>query len=337
MAKTVKVGVIGLGWPGHEQLKGLRTCKNAEVAAVCDLDAQRVEEMAATYEIPRKYADYKDLLRDGDIDAVSVCLPNFLHKPITVAALKAGKHVICEKPPALNAREAQAMAKAAEAAGKHLMYALVLRFQNSSRLVRQFVDSGELGEIYFAKAGYVRRRGIPVGKGGWFVDKSRSGGGALIDIGVHALDRAWWLMGSPKPVAVSGATFSKFAHTIPKGIKYDVDDAAFGIIKFENGAALILEATWALNLKGGSYLEIAGTKGGAQLTPLTIYTERDGVPMDVTPAVQENNAFEAETHHFIECILQNKEPISSAQQGVELMKMLDGIYKSGETGKEAKL
>ena len=337
MARTVKIGVIGMGWPGREHLKGYQTFPEAEVVALCDLNTELAEQQAKEHDVPHVYADYKKMLRECEVEAVSVCLPNFLHCPVTLDVLRAGKHVICEKPPAMNAREAQRMANEAEKQKKVLMYALVQRFGAPAVVVKDFIDSGELGEIYFGKAGYVRRRGIPIGAGGWFVDKSRAGGGALIDIGVHALDRAWWLMGNPKPVSVAGSAYSMFGHTVPKGVKYDVDDSAFGLIKFENGATLILEATWALNVRGGSFAQIAGTKGGADLEPLTIFVERKGMTLDVTPTPPQVNAFAGEVEHFVRCILEGKEPGPSAEQGVMLMKMLDGIYRSGETGKEVRI
>jgi predicted dehydrogenase len=335
--RRLRVGIIGLGWPGVEHLKGYRSTKEAEVVAVCDLDAERRERIAAEYKVPRAFADHKKMLREAELDAVSNCLPNFLHAPVTLDALKAGKHVLCEKPPAMNAREAAAMAALAKRKKLTLMYALCLRFGSDAMLVRDYVDRGELGEVYFGKAGYVRRRGIPIGKGGWFVDKKRAGGGALIDIGVHALDRCWWLMGCPKPVAVLGSVYRKFRREVPKGVKFDVDDAAFALIKFANDATLILEATWAINLPGGGWCEIAGTKGGARLSPLTIFVERNGVQLDITPQPPQNNAMVAETVHFVECCLAGKKPIMDGDQGVELMKMLDGIYTSQATGKVARL
>ena len=337
MADRIRVGVIGLGWPGREHLKGYKASGLAEVVAVCDLEPGLREQVADEQDVPKRYAEYGELLAEEKLDAVSVCLPNFLHKSATVAALEAGENVICEKPPALSAAEAREMADTAKRKGKTLMYALVQRFGSAAQIVREFVDAGELGDIYFGKAGYVRRRGIPIGKGGWFVDKSRSGGGALIDIGVHALDCAWWLMGNPKPVSVSGSAYAHFGHTVPEGVKYDVDDAAFGLIKFENGATLFLEATWALNLPTTSFKQIAGTKGGATLDPLTIYTERNGLPIDITPSPPQRNGFEAQIRHFVECLMAGTEPGPSAEQGVALMQMLDGIYSSASTGGEVRI
>ena len=333
--QTTKVGaaVVGLGWPGIQHLKGYIADPRSEVIAVCDLDKGHTREVATEYKIPRVYTNHLEMLENSDIDAVSVCLPNFLHAPISIDALNAGKHVLCEKPPARSAQEAKAMADAAAENDKTLMYALVQRFDGSTQTLKQLVREGELGEVYFGKAGYVRRRGVPVGREGWFVDKERSGGGALIDIGVHALDCVWWLMGSPRPVEVMGTSYSLFGHLVPDDIKYDVDDATFAQIRFENGATIILETTWALNLPGDNYIKVSGTKAGATLSPFTLYTEEDGKELDKPLNALSINSFDEEVKHFVGCIVDGKEPISSADQGIMLMQMLDGIYESAQKGR----
>ena len=333
--ETTKVGaaIVGLGWPGIQHLKGYIADPRSEVIAVCDLDKGHAQEVATEYKIPRVYTNHLEMLENSDIDAVSVCLPNFLHAPISIDALSAGKHVLCEKPPARSAQEAKAMADAAAENNKTLMYALVQRFDGSTQTLKQLVREGELGEIYFGKAGYVRRRGVPVGREGWFVDKERSGGGALIDIGVHALDCVWWLMNSPRPVEVMGASYSHFEHLVPDDVKYDVDDATFAQIRFENGATIILETTWALNLPGDNYIKIAGTKAGASLSPFTLYTEEDGQELDKSLDAPSINGFDEEVKHFVGCIVDEKVPISSAEQGIMLMQMLDGIYESAQKGR----
>ena len=331
--QRVKAGIAGLGFAGVEHLKGYQEYSRSEVLAVCDLNQKRAKQVAAEYDIPFIYTDHRGMLANDDIDVISVGLPNFLHAPVTIDSLNAGKHVLCEKPPARNAEEAMAMAEAARANNLTLMYALVLRFEGDSLMLRKMVDDGELGEVYFGKAGYVRRRGIPIGDGGWFVDKSKSGGGGLIDIGVHALDRIWWLMGNPKPISVLGATFSKFRHLVSEEVKYDVDDSAFAQIRFDNGATLMLEATWSLNLPGAGYLQIAGTEAGAKLDPLTIYRD----DQDETPEVPAINGFREEVKHFVDCVLNNQTPIASAEQGATLMKMLDAIYESSDKMGEVRL
>ncbi len=337
MPRKVGIGVIGLGWLGQEHLRHYKAIKKVKVEALCDIDAVLAQRIASENDVKEAYSDHEDLLRNEKIDAVSVCLPNYLHSPVTIDALKASKHVLCEKPPALNAREAQKMADVALGNGKILMYALMQRFRPDVQIVKDFVESGDLGKIYFARPGYVRRRDIPLGSGGWFLDKLRAGGGALIDIGVHALDRAWYMMGNPRPVSVSGSVYSEFGNTLPKKVKFDVDDSAFGLIKFENGATLYVEATWAVNYESGSFNTIAGTKGGAQLDPLVIYTERKGTLMDITPNVKDLNPFALEIEHFIDCVTKGKEPMPSAEQGIMLMRMLDGIYRSSKMGKEVKI
>lgn len=329
----VRAAVIGLGWPGIQHLKGYIADPRSEVVAVCDLDKRHAKKVASEYKIQRVYTDHLKMLDNSDIDAVSVCLPNFLHAPISIDALSAGKHVLCEKPPARSAQEAKAMADTASENGKTLMYALVQRFDGSTQRLKRLVRRGELGEIYFGKAGYVRRRGVPVGKEGWFVDKERSGGGALIDIGVHALDCVWWLMNSPRPVEVMGTSYSHFGHLVPDDIKYDVDDATFAQIRFENGATIILETTWALNLPGDNYIKVSGTKAGASLSPFTLYTEEDGKELDKPLNAPSINSFDEEVKHFVGCIVDEKEPISSAEQGIMLMQMLDGIYESAQKGR----
>ena len=329
----VRAAVIGLGWPGIQHLKGYIADPRSEVIAVCDLDKKHAQEVAREYKIPRVYTNHLKMLENSDVDVVSVCLPNFLHAPISIDALNAGKHVLCEKPPARSAQEAKAMADTAQENGKTLMYALVQRFDGSTQRLKQLVRDGELGEIYFGKAGYVRRRGVPVGKEGWFVDKERSGGGALIDIGVHALDCVWWLMNSPRPVEVMGTSYSHFKHLVPDDVKYDVDDATFAQIRFENGATIILETTWALNLPGDNYIKVAGTKSGATLSPFTLYTEKDGKELDKPLEAPSINSFDEEVKHFVECVIDGKVPISSAKQGIMLMQMLDGIYESAQKGR----
>ncbi|NOY81684.1 MAG: Gfo/Idh/MocA family oxidoreductase [Kiritimatiellaeota bacterium] len=346
MAEKVRTSIIGLGWPGKEHLKGYLACPTAEVTALCDWDEPLLQAVADEYGIERRYTDYREMIASEEIDAVSVCVPNYEHAELSIDALCAGKHVLCEKPPAMNADQARAMAAAATQSDRVLMYALVMRFRPEVQFVRRLVDAGEFGEIYIGKAGYTRRRGIPRGKDNWFIDRKRSGGGALIDIGVHALDCVWYMMGTPKPVQVLGSTYSKFGHTVPNGITYDVDDAALALIGFENGASLYLEATWAWNLPGGPMKQIAGTKGGADLEPFRLFSERDGVLLDTATGAGgmpegygslPKNPFFGETAHFVSVIQGKAQPIATAEHGVQLMEMLDAVYRAGETGRSVEI
>src|SRR5437763_5162195 len=231
MAVTIRVGILGGGWPGGQHAKGYAAAGGFKVAAVADLIPSRREKIVAEFPNAKQYADAKELIDDKDIDAVSVCLPNFLHAPMTIAALKAGKHVICEKPPAMNAKEAAQIEKAATKAAKVVMYSVQRRFGGAEQAAKQAIAKGYAGDVYHARAVWMRTRGIPQGTG-WFTEKPKSGGGALIDIGVHVLDLAWYLLGQPKPTSAYGVTHQRFASTAPGGGTCDVDDAAFGMIRF---------------------------------------------------------------------------------------------------------
>jgi predicted dehydrogenase len=296
------------------------------------------------FSIPTEYDDAEKLLADRTIDAVSICLPNHLHAPLTKAALKAGKHVLCEKPPAINAKEASQMAAAAEKSGKVLLYALQRRFGGAEQAARQAIEKGYAGEVYHARAAWTRSRGIPIGTG-WFTDKSKSGGGALIDIGVHMLDLAWYLLGQPKPLSAYGVMYQKFGATVPQGHKNDVEDSAFAVLRFEGGKSVELATSWALNQpphQHGTICRIYGEKGAVEVyTPqgATLYRNFDekgvGKANPLKPPKTVHHA--ALMRHFRECILGRAAPLAGPAEGVALMQMLDAIYKSNETGKSAEI
>jgi len=332
----LRVGVIGLGWAGQAHCKGYMDCPDCELVAVCDLDRARAEKVAGEYGI-EAFTDIESFLKSAGVEAVSVCLPNYLHFPGSRQVLLAGKHVFCEKPPMLNASEALKIRDLAADKDRIAMYAFVQRFSAESQFLKKIIESGEFGDIYYGKATYTRRRGIPIGAKGWFVDKSRSGGGALIDIGVHPLDRVWWLMGNPRPASVLAGSYSLFGRTIPKGVKYDVDDNTFALFRMENGSTLIVEATWAWNLPAVGGAQISGTKAGATLNPFTIYSEKNGATIATTPDIRKNQPFSEETAHFVGAVLGKHEPLSNADQGYQLMAMIDAAYKSAGSGREAKI
>ena len=236
------------------------------------------------------YTDYKELLKDESIDAVDICTPNYLHSIIAVDAFKSGKHVLCEKPDAIDVTEVLKMKNAADEAGKVLMVIRNNRFATASQYAKKFVEDGRMGEIYCGRCGWQRRRGIP-GKGGWFTTKEQSGGGPLIDLGVHMIDLAVWLMGNPTPVAVSANTYTKFADNDTSDSEnskfgdaksqgtFDVEDLAMGMIRFDNGAVLQIEFSWASNIKEENrFVELRGTKAGLKWkdNEVEFFTEEDG-------------------------------------------------------------
>lgn len=342
---TVRVGVVGVGI-GNEHIKGYKQLRNAEVVALCDVNEERARQVAQNNELTdiQFYTDHREMLEKAGIDAVSVCVPNVLHRPIAVDSLNAGKHVLCEKPLAMNAREAQKIVEAAATNNRKCMVAQVLRFSPATRFLKQLVSNGELGNIYYAHAGVLRKSGIP-GYGGWFTTKEQSGGGPLIDLGVHYLDLTWWLCGCPRPVAATGATYAEFGpkgkgvggwgSQNPKG-NFNVEDLAVGMIRFENGLTINLEVSWALhNRKTTSWMELFGSEGGCEWGEnFGIYRNVNGAPATSTVELPDGDAFAGETSHFIDCILTNSPPDPDATQGVTMMKMLDAIYKSAETKRE---
>lgn len=355
MSATYKIAAVGVGgifkavhedaWINHPE---------AEIVAVCDIREDRAREVAAKLGVTRVYTDYKQMLQDGDIDVVDICTPNLYHSEIAIAALEAGIHVFCEKPDAVNPEEAQKMADAAEASGKLLMVMRNNRFNPYVQFLKKYVDEGLMGEVYTGRCGWVRRRGIP-GKGGWFTTKELSGGGPLIDLGVHFIDVALWIMGNPKPVAVSGATYTKFAkdeisdslHSSfgdkQKDGTFDVEDLATGFIRFDNGATLQLEFSWASNVgEEMNFVELRGTKAGASFKggELAIFSEAAGQLTDTKPVIkgaQNVKIHEENIKHFVDVLQERAEPTIRPEHGVDMIKILSAIYESAETGREVRL
>lgn len=351
--KKIKIGIIGTGNIGHTHIEAYLKNPSVELYAFCDIDKERVEKVGKKYEITKTYTELDEMLKLEELDAVSVCTWNSAHAACTIAALNAGKHVLCEKPMAMNAKEAEEMKAAAEKSGKLLMIGFVRRFGNDCKVLKDFISEDLFGEIYYSKATYLRRNGNP---GGWFGDKSRSGGGPLIDLGVHVIDLVRFLMGNPKPVSVYGATFQKLfdrrelkdkkgyvAASKKEGDICDVEDLVSALVRFDNGAVLSIEASFSLNMKKDEgKIELFGTKGGANINPeIEMYTEMNGYMVDVNmnmpTALSFDGLFENEINHFVECVKDGIPCISPAEEGIEIMRILDGIYESARTGHEVNL
>ena len=239
----LQVGVIGLGM-GRGHVAGYQEHPGAEVVAVADLDADKLQEVADELDVPRRYESGEEMLEEESLDVVSVATPNKFHKPLTLQALDSGAHVLCEKPMAMNAAEARDMIRAAGDADRRLMINFSFRFNEVGHALKSQVDRGHLGDVYFARTVWLRRRGLP-GFGGWFGQKELSGGGPLIDLGVHRIDLALWLMGYPKPVWVMGSTYDHIGSRLAKeqGKEFDVEDLAVAMVKFDNGATMEAEAS----------------------------------------------------------------------------------------------
>ena len=349
--EKLKIGIIGTGNIAEVHMEAYLKNPNIELYALCDINPARLEEMSKKFHVSRCFTDYNQLLALPEIDAVSVCTWNSAHAPCTIAALRAGKHVLCEKPMATNAKEAEEMKQAADESGKLLMIGFVRRYGDDCKLLQEFIQSDFFGDIYYAKATYLRRYGNP---GGWFSNKAYSAGGPLIDLGVHVIDLVRYLAGQPKPISVYGATFHKLGDR--DGLKdtkeyvaasdqymekvFDVEDLATAMIRFDNGLVLSVEASFSLNLKSDKgEIELFGDKAGARLSPqLELYNVINGHMMNIQPAQADacsfGDMFSHEINHFVDCIQKGTACKSPAEDGVAMMRILDAVYESARTGHE---
>ncbi len=349
--KHVRVAVIGLGI-GRHHLAGFAAHPAATVAAVCDIDADRLKAAAEEYGLEKRqcFASTDALFqaaKDLELDAVCVALPNRLHAPVTIEALRAGLHVLCEKPMATTAEDAARMVDEAKAAGRALGINLSFRFRPQSRALKDFAAAGRLGQVYYARTRWMRERGLPK-FGGWFGLKQESGGGPIIDLGVHRMDLAMWLMGHPEPVSVSAATYDLLGSRLAREQKkdFDVEDLGVAFVRFDGGASLVLEASWAghTGLREDQVTEVLGTKGGIVQRNLNegydyearLYSEECGALTETvvrrrlgpSPSAQED---------FVDALLEGREPLAPAEDGLRVQRVLDGIYESARLGREVRL
>ncbi len=343
--EKLRIGVVGAGNIAvNAHLPAYKKCSNCIPAAICDIDFERAKKAAEQFEIPEVYSSIEEMLEKADIDAVDICTWNSAHKPCLIAAAKAGKHVMCEKPLAMSLDDALEMEKVVKETGIIFFLAVPSRFGYANMYLRDMYEKGELGDVYYAKTNITRRRGTPTG---WFTDKKTSGGGPVIDIGVHRIDAAWYLMGNPKPVRVSANVFNKIGNYQTKGVdrwqgtscpdnQFDCEDSGAGVIHFENGATLLFEASWAINAPDGFQTMICGSKAGATVEPLTIYGERnEHLSTDNVTVLNKNDRFQFEIEHFADCVLNgNHETKYPIEQAVEMQRMLQAIYDSAKQGKE---
>jgi len=345
MNKEVRVGVVGLGM-GRYHIEHYLKHPAAKIQAVCDRDESLARKLGAEFGVPQVFADFEEFLARAEIDAVTLAVPNFLHKPMTLACLDRGLHVLCEKPMAMDTGEALEMRDRVRQTGLKFMIHYNQRFRPEHQYFKNLIAGGGLGAVYYGSAGWRRMRGMPR-FGGWFSQKKMSGGGSLIDLGVHMLDLTRWLIGSPKAVTVSASTFSLIAQSIARQQQkeFDVEDLASALIRFDNGSSLVIEVSWALNFEEREkvYLELSGTKGGLSNvtfdykdTTTCIFREENGAMVKSVP-LHYPPSFENAQQHFINCILEDRQPGPGADDGVETTRILDAIYESARIGREVEL
>ncbi len=337
MMKETKVGIIGAGGiAGGKHLPGHRNVEGLSIIAVCDIDRQRAEDFAKQHDIKHVFSDYNDLVAMPELDAVSVCTPNNFHAAPSIAALEAGKHVICEKPIAGNAIDGQAMVDAQKASGKVLQIGLQSRFGAEARTLRKLYEDGFFGDIYYARAMAMRRRGVPASPS--FVTKSIAGGGPLIDIGVHILDVLLWMIGDPKPIEAFGSIAQKFGHQAdvinPWGkwnpAQFDVEDFAMGVIRFEGGLTVTLETAWASHVENIGQTFFMGDRAGATYGPTRIYMDKEGEMIDYEPELLTGLG---EFESFHKAIREGLPSPVPAEEVLIVAKIFDALYESARIGR----
>jgi predicted dehydrogenase len=355
--EKVRVGIIGCGGIANgKHLPALAKIPEVDIVAFCDIIVERAEQAKEKYgtKDAKVYVDYRELVADSSVDAVHVLTPNDLHAPMTIAALEAGKHVMCEKPMAKTAAEARAMYKAAQRTGKLLTIAYQNRFREDAQYLYRACRNGELGEIYFAKSHAVRRAAVPTW--GVFLDAEAQGGGPLIDIGTHALDLTLWMMDNYEPKYAVGTTYRMLADNPDKALansfgpwdtkEFTVEDSAFGFIVMKNGATIFLESSWALNTLevGEAITTLCGTLGGADMRDgLRINGQKYGKHFVEKPQLgasgvdfyqgETMSPGEREAQVFYDAILKGDPLVVEAAQALVVTEILEAIYISAETGK----
>lgn len=333
--KNIRIGLIGVGAAAQiNHIPALKKTEGLELTALCDRDPEKAARVAQKFGIERAFDRLDDLLELDDIDAVDVCSPNYLHAPMAIAALEAGKHVLCERPLARNADEAAAMLKAAKKADRQLLCAVQHRFRADAQLLKKFVEKGDLGDIFFAKAGWLRQR-TEWDSDEWRRQKRESGGGVVLDLGFQMLDLSLWALGNPRVTAVSGSV-----HRLRKG---EVEDSATALLRLESGATLTLELTWGLLMeKDFAYLNLFGSGGAALLNPFRVHKAMHGSLVNVTPTLetarnQYKQAIEAQMAHFSEALRRGTKAMGAAEEILPVMELLDAVYRSADQGKEVRL
>ncbi len=355
MEKKLKIGIIGCGGIANgKHMPSLKGLSDIEMVAFCDIIEERAEKAAKDYGTAdaKVYTDYKELIKDSSIEVIHVCTPNKSHAEISIASMKAGKHVMCEKPMAKTAAEAVEMVKAAKETGKKLTVGYQHRFKQESTYLKSVVDSGRLGDIYYAKALAIRRRGTP--NWGVFLNAEEQGGGPIIDIGTHSLDLTLWMMNNYKPKMVVGTTYKKIegadqgnpwggwedgAHTL--------EDSSVAFIVMEDGSTVTLDASWAINIANpiqeGSCM-LHGVKSGAEI--INNVVTLNGVEFDkqyvTTPDCSaggvafyegaDNSPQAVEARMWIDCIKNDTDPLVTPEQACVVSQILEAIYVSAKTG-----
>ncbi len=339
--KLLKVGVIGLGGMGAIHAKVCSALPDVHLQAISEMSAERLEAVGKDLNVQEQYRDGAKMIEQADLDAVIIALPNHLHAKFSILAFQKGLHVLVEKPIATEIQDAEAMIEASITAGRTLMVNFNQRFKPLHLAAKKIIAQEKLGEIYYAKTKWLRRKGIPWwyeagGKGALSTDIA--GGGPLIDLGVHQLDLALYMMDFPEVASVDGTTFYGLGKKDGerRSINYALEDAGVALIRFKDNRTLLLEASWIMHCKNTDEQEtvLYGDKGGMRLSNIIeIYDEQDGIQMDTVIKKYDDVNEGGLVGHFCRVAQGKETPVISGEQALAGLKILKAIYKSAETGK----
>ncbi len=348
--EKLRIGIIGCGQIARSHLTNYQKIAGAEVVAVCDIMEAAATSAAKDFTVPSHYTDFREMLKRTDIDAVDVCLHNNFHAPVTIEALRAGKHVYCEKPMAGSYRDAQAMLKARDETGKHLSIQLFTIFTNETRATKALIDAGELGKVYHARSTGHRRRGRPYVDGygtPTFVQKCNSAGGALYDMGVYHISQLLYLLGNPTVERVSGKTYQEIdmdpARRASSG--YDVEELGIGFVRFAGNLSMDVIEAWAIHLDKIEGSTIVGSKGGVRLEPFGFFQNIGDLSLTSTGDLSNasmrwsnvhgtGDLFASAQHHWVNANLGKVPLIPTAEIALNTMLISEGIYQSEKLGRE---
>ena len=328
--EKAKVGMIGLGWIAQVfHMPIISKFNDAEITCVCDRDKTRARAIAEKYGIKRFYTDYKEMLAKEELDAVDICTSTDMHKEVSIACLEAKRDVFVEKPIARKLDEAIAIAESVKKNRRQLMVGMNHRFRPDAMMLRSFIENSELGKVFYAKTGWLKK---PSSEGTWFSQKEMSGGGVILDMGIVMLDLALWMTGYPE---VSRVNATNYSH------KTKVEDSSVAYLTMKNGATITIEVSWNFHIENELYYcNIYGEQGSGKINPLMIHKEMHGNIVNVTPVKTDTSqnalkkSYENELKHFIGAVRGIHPIISTAQEAVQRMKIIDAIYKSSAKGKE---
>lgn len=356
--RKLRAGVIGLGWAGQQHVAAYAADPTVDLVALSAMEEHLLEQFGQEHDVPGRYQDWKQMLAEVELDVVSIATPTFLHEPMAVHALEAGVHVLTEKPMAQTGEAAARMVEAAARAGRVLEVSFNHRQRGDVAALKAVVDSGVLGNLYYAKAGWIRRQGIP-GLGTWFTKAASSGGGAMMDIGIHMLDMALHLMGEPEVTAASAATHAEFGplgrggsgfgiSQVEEGVPFEVEDLATAFLRLGGGGTMLLESSWAQWIPHDlCYVTLYGADGGATIEwggdpahphqVLKVWTEVAGIPAELQPVAGEDGRHAAAIAEFLQKVQSGDWAAHDGSLALRRARVIDACYASAKAGAEVTL